>query len=165
MISPGLQNGRPPDLLHQPDADDDDQTANVAGQQQVSARLETPRSAAPRPVWTGPTLTDCWWFWSCFCCFVTLSCQPFHFLCFLCIGPVLKLTYCLWIAFPHNNGNLFQCWSLSQHCLMLCVVWGIQGLAKKTKQKQNIFALIKCSQISCVVKVIFFTALQHKKKP
>lgn len=37
----GLQNGRPPDLLHQPDADDDDQTANVPGQQQVKRRLES----------------------------------------------------------------------------------------------------------------------------
>lgn len=61
---PGLQNGRPSDLLHQPDADDDDQTANIAGQQQVSTRLEVPY---PCPVWTGPTLTDWWRPWSCYC--------------------------------------------------------------------------------------------------
>lgn len=41
MTSPGLQNGRPFDLLHQPDADNDDQTANIAGQQQVSVLSRT----------------------------------------------------------------------------------------------------------------------------
>lgn len=39
----GLQNGRPADLLHKPDADDHDQTAIDPRQQQVSRRLETHR--------------------------------------------------------------------------------------------------------------------------
>lgn len=38
----GLQNGRPPHLLHQPDADDHDQTANLPGQQQVISHWTLP---------------------------------------------------------------------------------------------------------------------------
>ena len=54
--SPGLQDGRPADLLHQPDADHHEQAALRAESQQVNVLLAGGRQAHPAPASHWPAL-------------------------------------------------------------------------------------------------------------